>query len=100
MLRSSARSACECWYHGWLRERNHSVRMFGFAPARAHALQDEIGTMLEERYGIDVKARFITADDDDATNPSGEPPAYARRIKRLRRIIIDIRLGRIKRRAR
>jgi hypothetical protein len=87
-------------YRAWLKQRNHSVQMLGFAAARAHALQDEIGTMLEERYGIDVRARFITADDDDATSPSGEPSAYAGRIKRLRTIIIDIRLGRIKRRAR
>jgi hypothetical protein len=86
-------------YREWLKERNHSVRMLGFAAPRAHALQNEIGAMLEKRYGIKVRDRFISAADDDSTSPSDVPSEYAGRIKRLRSIIIDIRWGRIKRRA-
>lgn len=88
-------------YREWLKERNHRVCILGFAHARAHALQAEIGTMLEQRYGIDVKHRFIAAGDDGSTHPNGErsdSQEYAERIKRLHRIILDIRLGRIARR--
>jgi hypothetical protein len=35
-------------YLEWLKEQNQGVRMLGFAPARAQALQSEIGAMLEE----------------------------------------------------
>jgi len=76
----------------WLKEQDHGVRILGFAQAREHALQAEIGAMLEQRYGIEVKRRFITAGDDGATH------LHAERIKWLRAIIIDIRRGRIKRR--
>ena len=83
----------------WLKEQNHGVRMLGFASARARALQSEIGAMLEARYGIDVRERFISAADDSTRSLSGllsESRAYARRIKRLRAIISDIRRGRVK----
>ena len=85
-------------YRDWLKEQNHGVRMLGFAPARAQALQSEIAAMLDERYGIDVRERFIIA-AEDSTNRSGllsESQAYAGRIKRLRAIISDVRRGRIK----
>ena len=83
----------------WLKEQNHGVRMLGFASARAHALQSEIGATLEARYGIDVRERFIGAADDSTRSLSGllsESQAYGGRIKRLRAIISDVRRGRIK----
>jgi len=83
----------------WLKEQNHGVRMLGFASARAPALQSEIGAMLEARYGIDVRERFISAAEDPRRSLGGllsESEEYARRIKRLRGIISDIRRGRIK----
>jgi hypothetical protein len=86
-------------YHDWLKEQNHGVRMLGFASARAQALQSEIGAMLEARYDIDVRERFIRAADDSTRNlggPRSESQEYAGRIKRLRDIISDVRRGRIK----
>ena len=86
-------------YRDWLKEQNHGVRMLGSAPARAQALQSEIGAMLEARYGIDVRERFISGADDATRNLGGllsESQEYAGRIKRLRAIISDIRRGRIK----
>jgi hypothetical protein len=86
-------------YFDWLKEQNHGVRMLGFASARAQALQSEIGAMVEARYGIDVRERFIRAADDSTRNLGGPRSAsqeYARRIKRLRDIISDVRRGRIK----
>jgi hypothetical protein len=86
-------------YLDWLKEQNHSVRMLGFAPARAQAVQSEIGAMLEARYGIDVRERFIRAADDATRNLGGlrsESQEYAGRIKRLRDVISDVRRGRIK----
>ena len=83
----------------WLKEQNHGVRMLGFASARAHALQSEIGATLEARYGIDVRERFISEADDSTRSLGGLPSEsqeYAGRIKRLRAIISDIRRGRIK----
>jgi hypothetical protein len=85
-------------YREWLKEQNQGVRMLGFASARARALQSEIGAMLDERYGIDVRDRFIIA-AEDSTNRRGllsESQEYAGRIKRLCDIIIDVRRGRIK----
>jgi hypothetical protein len=73
--------------------------MLGFASARAQALQSEIGAMVEARYGIDVRERFIRAADDSTRNLGGPRSAsqeFARRIKRLRDIISDVRRGRIK----
>ena len=43
----------------WLKEQDHGVRILGFAETRAHALRTEIQAMLEQRYGIEVKCRFI-----------------------------------------
>ena len=86
-------------YFDWLKEQNHGVRMLGFASARAQALQSEIGAMVEARYGIDVRERFIRAADDSTRNLGGPRSAsqeFARRIKRLRDIISDVRRGRIK----
>ena len=85
-------------HRDWLKEQNQGVRMLGFASARAQALQGEIGSMLEARYGIDVRERFTSAADDSTRSLSGlrsESQEYARRIKRLRDIISDIRRGRI-----
>jgi hypothetical protein len=80
----------------WLKEQNQGVRMLGFASARAQALQSEIEAMLEARYGIAVRERFISARDDSTRSLSGLlSEEYAGRIKRLRDIIIDIRRGRI-----
>ena len=84
----------------WLKEQNHGVRMLGFASARAQALQREIAAMLDERYGIDVRERFIIA-AEHSTWRSGllsESQEYAGRIKQLQSIIINIRRGRIRRR--
>jgi len=86
-------------HRDWLKEQNHGVRMLGFASARAQALQREIAAMLDERYGIDVRERFIRAADDSTRNlggPRSESQEYAGRIKRLRDIISDVRRGRIK----
>ena len=83
----------------WLKEQNHGVRMLGFASARAQALQSEIGAMLEARYGIAVRERFIRAADEAPRRRSGllsECQEYAGRIKRLRDIISDVRRGRIR----
>jgi hypothetical protein len=85
-------------HRDWLKEQNQGVRMLGFASARAQALQGEVGSMLEARYGIDVRERFTSAADDSTRNLGGLPSEsqeYARRIKRLRDIISDIRRGRI-----
>ena len=87
-------------YLDWLKEQNQGVRMLGFASARAQALQREIAAMLDERYGIDVRERFIIA-AEHSTWRSGllsESQEYAGRIKQLQSIIINIRRGRIRRR--
>jgi hypothetical protein len=86
-------------YLDWLKEQSQGVRMLGFASARAQALQSEIAAMLEARYGIDVRDRFIRTADDVTRNLGGlrsESQEYAGRIKRLRDVISDVRRGRIK----
>ena len=86
-------------HRDWLKEQNHGVRMLGFASARAQALQREIAAMLDERYGIDVRERFIiAAEDSPGRSGLSKRQEYAVRIKQLQSIIINIRRGRIRRR--
>ena len=84
-------------YLEWLKHATTSP----FAKERAQELQEQIGAILEERYGYDVRDRFITDDNADSTNPSrvlSESEEYAARVRRLRGIIRDIRRGWIRRR--
>jgi len=86
-------------YLDWLKEQNQGVRMLGFASARAQALQSEIAAMLDERYDIDVRERFIiAAEDSPGRSGLSKRQEYAVRIKQLQSIIINIRRGRIRRR--
>jgi hypothetical protein len=88
-------------YLEWLKDESFSSSLPPWAKDKAQELQEHIASILDERYGFDLRDRFITADNADSTNPQRRLPEteeYAARIKRLRGIIIDIRRGRVRRR--